>query len=136
MKKIVILLALMLAVVSACNKKATPKETSPEAIDTVLVKNESPAIPVGDKPKIVDFYATWCGPCKMLTPILEEMEKKYGDRIEFVRIDIDEQPDLANAYGIEAVPTLMFMKTDGSQEMQVGLLEPAQLEAMITDLLK
>lgn len=76
----------------------------------------------GKRPTIVDFYATWCGPCKALSPIMEEVASEYGDRVDFYRIDIDKAEDVAHAFGIQSVPTLIFFPVDGQPRTAVGLL--------------
>lgn len=69
---------------------------------------------IGDKPAIVDFYASWCGPCKKLSPIMEKLSKKYEDKVYFYKIDVDKSSDLANALNIRAIPTLIFFKDSSS----------------------
>jgi len=59
-----------------------------------------------DKPVIVDYWAEWCGPCRMVAPVLEEIAKEYGDKIEVVKLNIDDNPDVAQRYGIMAIPTM------------------------------
>lgn len=63
---------------------------------------------------VLDFYATWCGPCKAMAPAMEKMEKKYGDRIEFRKIDVDQEPELAEKYQISAIPTLVVLSAEGN----------------------
>lgn len=64
----------------------------------------------GDKPVVVDFYAEWCGPCKMMPPILKEVKERMGERITVLKMDIDKNPHYANYYGVQAVPTLIVFK--------------------------
>lgn len=67
---------------------------------------------------LVDFFATWCGPCKMLSANLEKLDKEVGDKVRIVKVDIDENPELTERFGVESVPT-MFVYRNGEQEMQV-----------------
>lgn len=84
---------------------------------------------------IIDFYATWCGPCKQIAPILSNIEKEYGGRVRLVRVDVDLEPQKAGQYGVEAVPTLVFESTNGKKEISVGLKSKAELEQTINALL-
>src|ERR1035437_9958675 len=63
---------------------------------------------LGDKPCIIDFYATWCGPCKLVAPIMEELAKEYDGRIYIYKVDVDAEPEIAGAYGIQSIPTIFF----------------------------
>ena len=75
---------------------------------------------LGDKPCIVDFYATWCGPCKTIAPILEELAGQYKGQIYIYEVDVDAEPELANAFGIQSIPTLFFCPMKGPQQIMQG----------------
>ena len=74
----------------------------------------------GDKPCIIDFYATWCGPCKMIAPTLKELAKKYKDSIYVYKVDVDKQKRLAGAMGIQSMPTVVFIPIKGQPQVIVG----------------
>ena len=84
---------------------------------------------------VVDFFATWCGPCKQLAPILDEIEKNHKGEVIFKRIDVDQEPELAQEFRIEAVPTLMFITPTGEYQTLMGLQEANVIEAKIANLL-
>lgn len=77
---------------------------------------------LGDKPALVDFYASWCGPCKALAPVLEELAAEYGDSIYIYKINTEEEQELAAAFGIRSIPTLLFIPKDGKPQMAQGAL--------------
>jgi thioredoxin len=92
---------------------------------------------LGDKPCIVDFYATWCGPCKMIAPILEELAKEYNGQIYIYKVDTGEEQDLANAFGIRSIPSLLFCPMKGKPQMAQGALpKDAMVKAINEVLLK
>lgn len=85
----------------------------------------------GDKPAIIDFYADWCGPCKMVAPILEEIHEEYGDKLNVYKIDTDKEQELAMAFGIQSIPSLLFIPVDDKPQMAQGALpKDAMLQAM------
>ncbi|MFY1113026.1 MAG: thioredoxin [Methanosarcinaceae archaeon] len=87
------------------------------------------------KPVILDFSATWCGPCRMQKPILEELEKQYADKVEFKVIDVDENQELATKYGIHAVPTLIIEKDGVEIKRYMGVTQGSVLAAEIDKVL-
>lgn len=80
---------------------------------------------------LVDFYATWCGPCKTMHPILENVKARIGDKARIIKIDVDQQQTIAMKYNIQAVPTLILFKETEPVWRQSGVVQPAQLVALI-----
>lgn len=86
------------------------------------------------KPVLFDFFATWCGPCKLQTTILEELAKKMGDAVEIRKVDVDQHMDLAEKYGIRVVPTLIIEKDGKKVETLEGVTDAATLEKILRPL--
>lgn len=90
----------------------------------------------GKLPCIIDFYADWCGPCKMVAPILEELSKEYDGKINIYKVNTEEEQELAGAFGIRSIPSMLFCPTDGQPQMAVGALPKDSLISAIKDVLK
>lgn len=90
----------------------------------------------GTKPAIIDFYADWCGPCKMVAPILEELSKEYDGKLDIYKIDTDKEQELAGMFGIRSIPSLLFIPTDGQPQMAQGALPKATFKQVINEVLK
>jgi thioredoxin len=89
----------------------------------------------GELPAIVDFYAEWCGPCKSLGPVLEELSGKYEGRMSVFKVDIDKEPELAGVFDVQSVPTLLFIPKEGKPSLALGALPKPQLEKVIAEVL-
>lgn len=85
------------------------------------------------KPTLVDFFATWCGPCKMQGPILEQVKNRLGDSVNIIKIDVDRNPALSQQYRIQSVPTLMIFKSGEAVWRGAGVHQADQLEAKLRD---
>lgn len=90
----------------------------------------------GTKPCLIDFYADWCGPCKMVAPVLEELQKEYGDKIVIYKVNTEEQQELAGMFGIQSIPSLLFVPQEGQPQMAMGALPKSTFERAISDVLK
>ena len=84
-----------------------------------------------DKPVLVDYWAEWCGPCKMIAPILDEIASEYGDRVKVCKLDIDANQETPPKYGIRGIPTLMLFKNGQVEATKVGALSKSQLAAFL-----
>ncbi len=84
-----------------------------------------------DKPVMVDFWAPWCGPCKAIAPTVEALEKEYGDKMTFAKVNVDENPVSPSKYGIQAIPTLIFFKDGEKVEKITGMVAREKLEKAI-----
>jgi thioredoxin len=87
----------------------------------------------GSLPAIVDFYADWCGPCKAIAPALEELSKEYEGRLVIYKIDTDKEAELSGLFGIQSIPTLLFIPTSGAPMMQKGALPKNVLQQVIEE---
>jgi thioredoxin len=87
----------------------------------------------GSKPAIIDFYAQWCGPCKMLSPLLEKISEEYEGRIDIYKVDTDQEPELSSLFGIQSVPSILFVPLSGEPRMALGALPRDGIEGAIKE---
>ena len=89
----------------------------------------------GNLPCIIDFYADWCGPCKMVAPILEELSKEYEGKLNVYKVDTEDQRELAAMFGIQSIPSLLFVPKDGQPQMAMGALPKETFKKAFKDVL-
>ncbi len=90
----------------------------------------------GNLPAIVDFFATWCGPCRALSPVLDELAKEYEGKILIYKVDVDKNEELSRVFGIRSIPTLLYIPKNGQPSIAPGAPSKAQLRQMIEDMIK
>ncbi len=88
-----------------------------------------------DHPVVVDFWAAWCGPCRSLAPVIEQVAEEYAGKVKFVKVDVDENPGLANKFGIKGIPTLLFFKKGEVVEQEVGFVTRESLVEKVDSIL-
>ena len=89
-----------------------------------------------DVPVLVDFWAEWCGPCKMIAPILDEIAKEYGEKLKICKIDVDSNPDIAPKFGIRGIPTLIMFKDGNAESTKVGAVSKSQLIEFVDEIIQ
>ena len=90
----------------------------------------------GDKPCIIDFYADWCGPCKMVAPILEELSEEYNGLVDVYKIDTEKEQELASIFGVRSIPSLLFVPVDGKPQMAMGAMPKESFKKVIHDVFR
>jgi thioredoxin len=126
-----------------CEKKCDKQECTEQAVGCIHLDTDGFASKVadlskewkylGDKPAVVDFYADWCGPCKAISPILEELAKEYAGELYIYKINVDNDPYIADAFNIQAIPTLLFIPMEGRYKVQTGGVAKEELVNMIKE---
>ena len=100
-------------------------------VQVITSENFEAEVKNADKPVLVDFWATWCGPCRMLSPVVDALSEEYGDRVKFGKVNVDEQPRLAMAYGIQSIPTLILFRNGEPADGSVGVVPKERIVAML-----
>ena len=90
----------------------------------------------GTVPTIIDFWAEWCGPCKMISPVLDEIAKEYNGKLNVYKVNVDEETDVASVFGIQSIPSLLFIPIDDKPRLAVGALPKAGILKLVKDVLK
>jgi thioredoxin 1 len=103
------------------------KEIGDNEFDTEVLK--------ADKPVLVDFWAPWCGPCRAIAPMVEELANAFSDRVKFAKCNVDDNPATPGKYGIRAIPTLIFFKDGAVMEQVTGMVAKSKLEAALNKLI-
>jgi thioredoxin 1 len=99
------------------------KQVSNDSFETDVLKAEAPVL--------VDYWAEWCGPCKMIAPILDEVSRDYADKLNVAKVNVDENQEIASKYGIRGIPTLMLFRNGAVVATKVGALSKSQLTAFL-----
>src|SRR5512133_3452171 len=105
------------------NKEEFVKHADDNNFGTMVLKEE--------KPTLVDFWAPWCGPCRAIGPVLEELAGQYGEKVNIVKVNVDDNPATAARYGVRSIPTLLLVKDGKVRETQIGSLSKIQLAALL-----
>ena len=142
MKKMILMFLAIFAFAIAGNaqtaKKVKPTEiTKAEFLNKVAnyIKNPEEWKYLGDKPAIVDFYASWCGPCRRVSPILDKLAEEYKDQIYIYKVNTDKEKELSGELGIQSLPTLLFAPMNEKPQVAVGALSEEDLRRAINEVL-
>ena len=113
----------------------TKEDFAKKVYDIANVESADDLKLIGDKPVVIDFYAPWCGPCKMLEPIFDEVSEEYKGKVDFYKVDIDEELEIAVAFGVRSVPMMLYIPTEGKPSLDVGAPNKDELKYLVEGLL-
>ena len=91
---------------------------------------------LGSRPALIDFYASWCGPCKSLSPIIDDLAEEFDGKVDIYKVNVDDEQELARAYGIRSIPTLLFIPLVGEPKMSIGAMPQNALREVLNDMIK
>lgn len=154
MKKIILAAILFLPFLVSCSQNMKAPAVSPQTTVGKSEKNETAKVQylttsdfrkkimdyeahpdewvfAGSRPAVIDFYTTWCGPCKMMAPVVESLAEKYAGKIDFYKVDIDQESELASVFGISSIPTFLFIPVKGKPSVQMGAMQKEDFEGLI-----
>mgnify|MGYP003418012795 CR=1 FL=1 len=134
-KKVLIILAGLFSVLSVCADDVVYITTEQFKARIFDYKNEKEWKYQGDKPCVIDFYTTWCGPCKRLAPIMEELSQKYCDQVRFYKADTERERELAYVFGINSIPQVLYIPVEGNPMLLKGLYPKENIEKIIEEFL-
>lgn len=142
--KLILTLTLLLLTLGAAASNEEEKTmkainlTKQDFIDKVMDYKSNPSEwkYKGDKPAVIDFYASWCGPCKMMAPIMDELAKEYEGEVYIYKIDTEAEMELSQLFGIRSIPSILFVPMDGQPMMMQGAMPKAELKKIIEEKLR
>jgi thioredoxin 1 len=111
--------------------KPTENSVTPDAVIHLTQQNFDEALVASEGVLLVDFWAQWCGPCRAIAPVLEELARASGGRVRLAKVNVDEQPGLASRYGIRSIPTILFVKDGVVRDQVVGGVPKAHIQAKL-----
>lgn len=146
LNKLILIFAVLAMILSGgCSKKeinTTESKTKMEHLTAATFKQKVFNYDVskewkfeGDTPCIIDFYADWCGPCKMVAPILEDLSKEYDGKVQIYKVDTDKEQELASVFGIQSIPTILFVPVEGKPQASLGALPKESFKKAIDEIL-
>lgn len=135
MKAIRLIMCITVGVMLIIGINSCDNKSKTASLETSKEKSDG-SREVKGKLVLIDFYATWCGPCKAMTPVIEQMEEKYGDKIEFKRIDVDQDEELANKYNVQSIPNIVILSPNEEViENIVGYHDANQMDKILSGVL-
>lgn len=134
--KLLVIAATLSLVLSGCSAPQAPSAGETSAVTETSDSTFKKDVLLAKVPVLVDFYATWCGPCKMMAPVIDQLSVQYKGKIKVVRLDVDQSPGVASALGIQSLPTIAIFKNGKPVEAAIGVTGKDVLSQKIEEALK